>query len=314
MLIGPAEEADKSASDLFIWLRPAAEQPIPGASIWLGCTRGPRARHLNKHLSLPTQPALKVADIQSELPLAKTIEFACTDDDDAESIRQYVTENISLPTSCVHPRPRLVSATCHSPQHARQATQLFKSIADNHVGMRVRFGIRFSQQQANHAWTAGTSGQNALIYARTAFLLLAQATAQPPEQLPKRQRTEHEKRHCSVDTKEDDSSPEVELQVSKDDQSEPEADRPGSEYGPLESHEDSVSGRERNDKHGSRGGGTGNRNGRASSSGTCRSTKGGSWSGSEADLPESEYGPLESDHEDRLSVRGLTRHHGSEHA
>jgi len=209
--------------------------------------------------------------------------------------------------------------------------------------MRVRFDIRFSQQKANHVWTVGTSGQNARIYASTAFLLLAHATAQLPEQVPKRQRTEHEKRPRSVDTEEDDSSSEVELQGAKDDQSEPEADRSGSEYDPIESHDDSVSGRERNDKNGSRGGGTGNRNGGVSSSGdgsgssiginvrngngssgtsggggismsACGSTTGGSWSGREADLPESEFGPLESDDEDRLLVRGLTRHRGSEHA
>ena len=46
----------------------------------------------------------------------------------------------------------------------------------------------------------------------------------------------------------------------------------------------------------------------------CGNTTGGSWSGSEAGLPESGYGPLKSDDEDRLSVGGLTRHHGSEHA
>jgi len=38
---------------------------------------------------------------------------------------------------------------------------------------------------------------------------------------------------------------------------------------------------------------------------TCGSTTSGTGSGSEADLPESEFGPLESDYEDRLSATGL---------
>ena len=63
-------------------------------------------------------------------------------------------------------------------------------IADNYKGMDVRFDIRFSQQQANHVWTVDTSGQNALIYASSAFLLLAQAIVQLPEQVTKRQRME----------------------------------------------------------------------------------------------------------------------------
>ena len=146
--------------------------------------------------------------------------------------------------------------------------------------------------------------------------------------------TEHEKRPRSVNTEEGDSSSEVQLQGPEDDQSEPEVDRSGSEYDPLESYDDSVSFRERSDKHGSLGGGTGNRNGGVSSSGdgsgssieinvwngngssgTCGgggislstggSTTSGSGSGSEADLPEFEYGPLESDDEDRLSATGL---------
>ena len=52
----------------------------------------------------------------------------------------------------------------------------------------------------------------------------------------------------------------------QDNQPESEAGRSGPEYGPLESHNGSVRGRERNDKHGSWGGGTGNRNKEASSS------------------------------------------------
>ena len=50
--------------------------------------------HLNKPLSLPTQHALNDVVIQSELLQAKTIEFTCADDEGAESIRQYVTENL----------------------------------------------------------------------------------------------------------------------------------------------------------------------------------------------------------------------------
>jgi len=135
----------------------------------------------------------------------------------------------------------LVSAIYHSPQHARQATQLFRSIAGNHEGIHVRFAIRFSQQEANQFWTVDTSGQNALIYAGSAFLLLAQTTAELPEQVLKRQRMEHEKRPRSVDTEEDDSASEAQLLGPKDGQSEPEADLSGSEYDPLESQDDSGS-------------------------------------------------------------------------
>jgi len=176
-------------------------------------------------------------NFNSEILQAKTVEFTCTDEADAESIRRYVTENIPLPTSCLQPRTRLVSATCHSPQHARQTIQLFKSIADNHGGIHVRFGISFSQQQVNHVWTVGTSGQNALIYASSA-LLLAQITAQLPEQAPKRQRTEHEKKPRSVDTEEGDSTSEAQRPGPRDDQPEPETDLSGSEYDPLDSNDE----------------------------------------------------------------------------
>ena len=45
----------------------------------------------------------------------------------------------------------------------------------------------------------------------SALLLLTQTTAQLREPIPKRLRTEHEKRPCSVDTEEDDSSSEAQL-------------------------------------------------------------------------------------------------------
>ena len=49
---------------------------------------------------------------------------------------------------------------------------------------------------------------------------------------------------------------------------------------------------------------------------TGGTTTSGSGSGSEADLPESEYGPLESDDEDRLSATGLfcTKNQAGENA
>ena len=135
--------------------------------------------------SLPTQPACPQGlEHPIRAPPSQNLEFTSTDNDDAESTRQYVTENIPLPTSCVQPRPRfLVSATYHSPQHARQAIQLIKSIADNHEGMHVRFNIRFSQQQLNHIWTVDTPGQNALIYASSALLLLLLLLTQTTAQL-----------------------------------------------------------------------------------------------------------------------------------
>jgi len=199
--------------------------------------------------------------------------------------------------------------------------------------MTVRFDIRFAQQQANHVWTVDASGQNALIYASTAFLLLVQATAKLPEQVPKRQRMEREKRPRSVDTEEDDSASEAQLLGLKDDQSEPEADLSGSEYDPLEFHDYSGSDEEHSDKDGSRGTGTGSPNGGVSSGGdgsgssidisgwngsessvTCgRSglsmsrglSASGSGSGRKTDLSGSEYGPLDSDDEDRLNRAGL---------
>jgi len=144
---------------------------------------------------------------------------------------------------------------------------------------------------------------------------------------------EHEKRPRSVSIVEDDSPSEAQLQGPKDDQSESEADRSRSEYDPLESHDDSGSDEKHIDKDGSRGRGSGSRNGGVNSSGdrsgssvgisgwngsessvTCgRSglsmssgwSASGSGSGSEADLSGSEYGPLESDDEDRLSAREL---------
>jgi len=63
---------------------------------------------------------------------------------------------------------------------------------------------------------------------------------------------EHDKRPCSVVTVEDDSTTEAQLQGPKDDRSEPEADQSGSEYGPLESNDDSGSDEEHIDKGGSR--------------------------------------------------------------
>jgi len=136
----------------------------------------------------------------------------------------------------------------------------------------------------------------------------------------------------------------VQLQGPKDDKSEPEAELSGSEYDPLESHDDCGSDKEHFNKDGTRGEGTGNPNGGVSSSGdgsgssigisgwngsessgTCgRSgismSRGGiasrSGSGSEADLSGSEYGPLESDYEDRLSAAELvcTRNQAGENA
>ena len=144
--------------------------------------------------------------------------------------------------------------------------------------------------------------------------------------MPKRQRTEHEKRPRTVDTEENDSPSEDQLPGPKNDQSEPEVDLPVSEYDPLEPLDDSDSYEETSDKEDSSGGGTGNRSGEvrstgggsgngigssggngSGSSGTCASShismsRGGTGSASEAGLSGVEYGPLESNDEDRLSA------------
>jgi len=79
-------------------------------------------------------------------------------------------------------------------------------------------------------------------------LLLAQTTAQLPEQVPKRQRMEHEKRPRTVNTDEDDSASEAQLLGPKGDQSEPEADLSGSEYDEPGSQDDSGSDEEHSGK------------------------------------------------------------------
>ena len=127
------------------------------------------------------------------------------------------------------------------PQQAREAIRLLKSIADSHEDTSACFGTVLSQQQSRYVWTAGTSGQNTPIYASPALRLLVQTTGHLSEKVPKRQRTEHEKRPRSVNTDEDNSPSKEQLPGPKNGRSEPESGLSGSEYDPPEPFDDSDS-------------------------------------------------------------------------
>ena len=191
--------------------------------------------------------ALKDLNTQSELLHAKTIEFTCTGEGGAESIRKYVTESTPLPISCVQPRPRLVSAPY--PPHSRHERPCAPSNTSPIPTKRPTPALASCSRndKANTCYSRhfGTK----LTHSASSPKLLGSSRNSRCQSAS----TVYEKRSRSVDTEEGDSTYEGQLPEPENDQFEPEVDLPESEYDQLKPLDDTDSDEGTNNKDDSSG-------------------------------------------------------------